>query len=172
MTGSERTIHEITRNRANTKQRSATLKGGAVSALRLSSQQQQTLRAAVDRIIPPDDYPGAWESGVGDYLERQFEKDLRPMLDNYRAGLTSLEAESIERFQQGFSLISDDERDIVLSCIEAGEVLTVWEVEPRFFFDLLVNTTAEGFYSNPEQGGNRNAVSWAMTGFEEALPTD
>ena len=48
-------------------------------------------------------------------------------------------------------------------------MLTAWDVAPRFFFDLLVRTTtAEGFYSDPEQGGNRNAVSWNMIGFEEA----
>jgi hypothetical protein len=134
----------------------------------ITTQQRETLRAAVDRIIPPDDYPGAWQSGVGDYLERQFEDDLRPVLDSYRAGLTALEAECIARFQQGFTLISAEERDTLLRYIEAGEVLTAWDVAPRFFFDLLVNNTAEGFYSNPEQGGNRNAVSWTMTGFEEA----
>ena len=135
--------------------------------MRLTRQQQQTLRAAVDRIIPPDDYPGAWQSGVGDYLERQFESDLRPVLDDYCAGLTALEAESVARFQQSFILLSDEEQDTVLRHIEAGEVLTAWEVAPRLFFNLLVNTTAEGFYSDPEQGGNRNGVSWAMTGFEE-----
>jgi hypothetical protein len=31
--------------------------------MRLTGEQQQTLRAAVDRIIPPDDYPDAWQSG-------------------------------------------------------------------------------------------------------------
>jgi hypothetical protein len=138
-----------------------------VSALRLSTQQQQTLRAAVDRIIPPDDYPGAWESGVGDYLKRQFEGDLHPVLDTYAAGLTAIEAESVVRFQQPFIQVSDEKRDTVLKYIEAGEVLTPWAVEPSYFFNLLVNTTAEGFYSNPEQGGNRDAVSWVMTGFEE-----
>jgi hypothetical protein len=144
-------------------------KGRAVSALRLSKQQQQTLRAAVDRIIPPDDYPGAWDSGVCDYLERQFETDLLPVFDSYCAGLTALDAESLARFQQEFTLLSEEQRDTVLEHIEAGEVLTLWDVAPRFFFNLLVNTTAEGFYSNPEQGGNRNAVSWTMIGFEQAL---
>jgi hypothetical protein len=148
------------------------LKGRAVSAVRLSTQQQQTLRAVVDRVIPADDYPGAWESGVCDYLERLFETDLLPVFDSYCSGLAALEAESIARFQQGFTLISDEQRDKVLGHIEAAEVLTAWDVLPRFFFNLLVNTTAEGFYSNPEQGGNRNAVSWIMTGFEEAWPTD
>lgn len=50
--------------------------------MRLTEGQQHTLRAAVDRIIPADDYPGAWQCGVGDYLARQFESDLRPMLDD------------------------------------------------------------------------------------------
>ena len=133
----------------------------------LTGEQQQTLRAAVDRIVPPDDYPGAWQCGVGDYLARQFESDLRPVLDDYRAGLTGLEAESVARFQQSFISLSDKEQDTVLRHIEAGEVLTAWEVAPSVFFNLLVNTTAEGFYSEPQQGGNRNAISWAMTGFEE-----
>lgn len=136
--------------------------------MKLTEQQQQTLRAAVDRIIPPDDYPGAWQSGVGDYLARQFEGDLRPAFEEYCNGLTALDAESIARFQQSFSKLSDEDQDHVLGLVEAGEVSTTWDVPPRHFFNLLVRTTAEGFYSEPEQGGNRNAVSWAMTGFEEA----
>jgi hypothetical protein len=138
----------------------------------LTKQQQQTLRAAVDRIIPPDDYPGAWQTGVGDYLARQFENDLRPMLADYCTGLTALEAESVARFQQSFNLLAEEEQDTVLRHIEAGELLTAWEVAPSLFFNLLVRTTAEGFYSDPAQGGNRNGVSWAMTGFEEELATD
>src|SRR4030095_7551005 len=130
--------------------------------MRLTKQQQQTLRAAVDRIIPPDEYPGGWESGVGDYLARQFESDLRSVFEECGAGLTGLEAESVVRFQQSFDLISDEERDTVLRAIEVGEVLTEWAVAPGFFFHLLVKTTAEGFYSNPEQGGNHNCVSWIM----------
>jgi hypothetical protein len=140
--------------------------------MRLKDQQQQTLRAAVDRIIPADDYPGGWDSGVGEYLARQFKGDLAPVFDEYCAGLTSLEAESVARFQQSFNLLSDEDQDAVLRFVEAGEVLTTWDVAPRSFFSLLVNTTAEGFYSEPEQGGNRSAVSWTMTGFDEPLPTD
>ncbi|MDQ3175443.1 MAG: gluconate 2-dehydrogenase subunit 3 family protein [Acidobacteriota bacterium] len=83
--------------------------------MRLTEEQQHTLRAAVDRIIPPDDYPGAWQCGVGDYLARQFESDLRPMLDDYCAGLSALEAESVARFQQTFVLLSEEEQDTMLS---------------------------------------------------------
>jgi len=136
--------------------------------MKLTEQQQQTLRAAVDRVIPPDDYPGAWQSGVGDYLARQFESDLSEVFADYCTGLTALDAESVARFQQSFSQLSESDQDYVLALVEAGEVITTWDVRPALFFNLLVNTTAEGFYSEPEQGGNRNRVSWAMTGFEEA----
>ena len=136
--------------------------------MKLTEQQQQTLRAAVDRVIPPDDYPGAWQSGVGDYLARQFESDLSEVFADYCTGLTALDAESVARFQQSFSQLSERDQDHVLALVEAGEVITAWDVRPPLFFNLLVNTTAEGFYSEPEQGGNRNRVSWAMTGFEEA----
>ena len=45
-----------------------------------SERQAATLRAMVDRLIPPDDFPGGWEAGVGDYLARQLSGDLRPLL--------------------------------------------------------------------------------------------
>ena len=75
--------------------------------MKLTEQQQQILRAAVDRIIPPDDYPGAWQSGVGDYLARQFDGDLRPVFDDYCTGLRALDAESIARLQQSFNKLSE-----------------------------------------------------------------
>lgn len=140
--------------------------------MKLSEQQRQTLRAAVNRIIPQDDYPGAWQSGVGDYLARQFEGDLRPVFDDYRNGLTALDAESRARFQRSFSKLSEADQDRVLGLVERGDTLTNWDVAPSHFFNLLVRTTAEGFYSEPEQGGNRNAVSWNMVGFEEGSATD
>ena len=134
--------------------------------MRLTEGEQLILRAAVDRVIPPDDYPGAWQAGVGDYLARQFEGDLSPVLNTYRAGLRALDAEASARFGRGFASLTTAQQDETLRCVEAGEVLANWEVSPARFFDLLVNTTAEGFYSEPAQGGNRDNVSWLMTGFE------
>ncbi|HUS13377.1 MAG TPA: gluconate 2-dehydrogenase subunit 3 family protein [Pyrinomonadaceae bacterium] len=130
--------------------------------------QEQTLRAAVNRIIPPDDYPGAWDAGIGDYLARQF-GDLALEVDLFTAGLDALEAEALARFNSRFVNLTLDQQDTALAHIETGEVLTLWSIAPARFFELLVNTTAEGYYSEPEQGGNRAALSWAMTGFEERV---
>jgi hypothetical protein len=135
----------------------------------LTEGQQQTLRAAVNRIIPADDYPSAWEAGLGDYLARQFANDLAPQLDLYCAGLEGIEAEALARFKLTFSRLTPTQQDTTLGHIEAGEVLTSWPISPLRFFELLVNTTAEGYYSEPEQGGNRAAISWTMTGFDEPV---
>src|SRR5712675_147290 len=99
--------------------------------MRLTGEQQQTLRAAVDRIIPPDDYPGAWQAGVGDYLSRQFETDLRHWLPTYRAALAALDAEASARQGAAFAAVSAEQQDDVLRAVEAGEVATAWPIEPR-----------------------------------------
>ncbi len=83
--------------------------------MRLTEEQQHTLRAAVDRIIPPADYPGAWQCGVGDYLARQFESDLRPMLDDYCAGLSEN-----QRILQPWWLLSSCASAVKRGCGRAG----------------------------------------------------
>jgi hypothetical protein len=132
----------------------------------LSEEQQRTLRAVIDRVIPEDDYAGAWDAGVADYLAHQLKGDLLPVSALYITGLASLNDEAIARYQNDYEQLADDEKDYLLSRVEQGEVLANWTVSPMRFFTLLVETTAEGFYSDPEQGGNRDRLSWVMTGFE------
>jgi len=127
----------------------------------------ETLRAVVDCLIPPDDFPGAYEAGVCDYLERLLQTDLANQAEFFRAGIEAIEAESFVRFDRPFANISPAEQRAMLAAIESGAVKASWPIPPSRFFDMLVNTTAEGYYSEPEQGGNRGAISWAMTGFEE-----
>ena len=43
----------------------------------LDEHQLNTLKAVVDTIIPPDDYPAGWEVGVGDYLLQQTMRGVR-----------------------------------------------------------------------------------------------
>jgi gluconate 2-dehydrogenase subunit 3-like protein len=126
-----------------------------------------TLRAVVDCLIPPDDFPGAYEVGVCDYIERLLQTDLADHAEFFRAGIDAIDAEALARFDKSFAQLSPSEQNFTLALIESGEVKTLWTIPPSRFFEMLVNTTAEGYYSEPEQGGNRGAVSWTMTGFEE-----
>jgi hypothetical protein len=126
----------------------------------------ETLRAVVDCLIPPDDFPGAYDAGVCDYLERIFQTDLAAQSEFFRAGIDGIDAEALERFNKPFTNLTPDQKLATLSTIESNQVKTPWPISPSLFFEMLVNTTAEGYYSDPQQGGNRNGISWVMTGFE------
>jgi hypothetical protein len=132
----------------------------------LDEAQIRTLEAVANRIIPPDDDPGGWQGGVGDYLFRQFERDLKHLIDDYRHGLTDINAESLAVTGKDFADLAPDAQDALLASIERGEVQTPWQVTPILFFALLVDHCAEGFYSDPGNGGNRDKVAWKLIGFE------
>ena len=132
----------------------------------LTEPQLATLRALVDRIIPADDFPSGWQAGVGDYLAGQFERDLRPQLDRYRAGLDALDAEAQAGSGARFAELNPEEQDALLRRVEAGAVATDWPIDPAAFFQAAVEHAMEGFYSDPDNGGNRDGVAWRMIGFE------
>jgi len=132
----------------------------------LTPKQIQILRAAIDCLIPPDEFPGGWEAGVGDYLLRQFERDLRPGLEMYRAALDALEQEAQARAGRPFTELPPKAQTALLEQIEHGHVVTAWAIAPENFFRQFVDHVMEGYYGDPGNGGNRNAISWRMIGFE------
>ena len=131
----------------------------------LTDYQLQTLRAAMDTLIPPDNYPGAWGNGAGAYLLRQFERDLAHTIQEYRMGLDALDREAQTVYKLGFAQLSLLQRTALLAAIEDGNAVAPWPVPPMAFLAQLVNHTAEGYYSDPAQGGNPNCASWDMIGF-------
>lgn len=131
-----------------------------------TEQQTLCLQALVNCIIPADDFPNGWDAGVGDYLMRQFEGDLQDKVDVYRRGLKSLDAESQAVYEHDFAWLSREEQVALLTTIEQGQVKANWKVDPAQFVRMVSEHCAEGYYSNPENGGNRDQVAWRMIGFE------
>ena len=129
----------------------------------------ETIRAVVDCLIPPDDFPGAYEAGVCNYLERLLQTDLAEHAAFFRAGIDAIDTEALAQYNARFEALTPDQQIAILAGIDSGAVKTSWPVAPSRFFEMLVNTTAEGYYSDPQQGGNRGCASWVMTGFEEAV---
>lgn len=130
-----------------------------------NEEQQNVLKATLNRLIPADDYPGAWDAGVGDYIEKQLAGELNHQLDRYKAGLDSIDREAMHRFGMKFSSLTADKQDELLKCLEAGKVETIWSVPPSGFFSMMVSHAAEGYYADPGQGGNQDEISWKMIGF-------
>lgn len=131
----------------------------------LSPTQVDTLRAAFNRLIPADEFPSAWQNGAGDYLAGQFSRDLAAQVELYRVGLDSLNAEAQTRHTQNFADLNAAEQDEILEALERGEMQTVWPINARQFFEAMINHSAEGYYADPGNGGNREKQSWQMIGF-------
>ena len=127
-----------------------------------------TLHAIVDCLIPPDDFPGAYDAGVCDYIEQLLHTDLAEDAEFFRVGIDAIDTEALAIHNAPFAVLTRDQQISILAAIESGAVKTSWPIAPATFFAMLVNTTAEGYYSDPEQGGNRGRTSWVMTGFEDA----
>lgn len=134
----------------------------------LTSIHWNTLRSLMNRIIPQDDFPNAWDAGVGNYLTREFERDLRAQVETYCLGLDSLEAESQVLAGRSFTELSASEQDAILNRLEAGQVASVWTVNPTGFFHMVIEHVMEGYYSDPGNGGNRDSISWRMIGFKDS----
>ena len=132
----------------------------------LTSNHWNILRSLMHRIIPQDDFPDAWEAGVGNYLARQFERDLRSQVETYHLGLEALEAESQAFADKGFTELDTSAQDVILSRLEAGQVTLAWFVNPTEFFHMVIEHVMEGYYSDPGNGGNRDSMAWRMIGFE------
>jgi hypothetical protein len=99
-------------------------------------QEIRTLRAAVNEIIPADDYPNGWDAGVGDYLEALMIREPR-FLPIYQEGLRDLASTSASETESHSA-----------------------------FSGLLVEHAMEGFYADPGNGGNKDGVAWRMIGYE------
>ena len=132
----------------------------------LTETHKKTLKALVNSIIPPDDTPGGWDAGVGDYLYQQFERDLKAAVSQYQQGLSALEAEAQTTYQISFADLAAEAQENLLRQVEHGQVQANWPINPAEFFLMVVHHCAEGFYSDPGNGGNRAGVAWKMIGFE------
>jgi gluconate 2-dehydrogenase gamma chain len=106
------------------------------------------LCAVMDRIIPTDEFPGASDVGCEIYIERIFETDLAHKASVLEQGLNQLR-------QIHFESLAPDQQDAHLTTIESSE-----------FFRLLVQTTSEGYYSDPGNGGNKDQIAWKMIGWD------
>ena len=150
------------------------------------------IEAAVSRIIPKDDLgPGAKEAAVPTFLDRQMAGEYGRaerwyMLGPWRAGTKSQGYQSRltpaqlyraaikaidEHLKQAngkiFAQLSPDEQDKVLGDLD-NDKIKLTNVSGKAFFELLLQNTIEGFFSDPIHGGNRDMAGWKLIGFPGA----
>lgn len=107
--------------------------------MRLDAQSLETLRAAVDAIVPADEWPGGWDGGVAALLDRDGDAVLawaRPLLERATARLDAAGFATGDRTALLERLASED--------AEA--------------FAALLRVAYEGYYGS--------ARAWDMVGFK------
>ena len=133
-----------------------------------TDNQERTLKATLNRLIPADDYVGAWDAGVGEYIARQLEGDSQHLLMSYRLGLDAMDAEAVTAYGLHFADLYPARQDALIANLERGVTGILWVTSAAGFVSALIHHAAEGYYAEPAQGGNRGAQSWAMVGFDQA----
>lgn len=136
-----------------------------MSTFSMTERQLATLRAAADRIVPPDETCGAAEAGAAEFILRLLNSELSGEQAFYLEGLDGIDREAEARHDRAFTKLPPGEQDAVLTAMEEDCVKSAWTVSPRSFCRMLVEHVLEGFYADPGNGGNRDAVSWKMIGY-------
>lgn len=125
-----------------------------------------TLCALIDTLIPPDEFPGGWDSGVGGYFALGFGRQLAAHLDLYKSCLCALDAASKALHGQPFAALDLAARTALLEQLERENAPDGWSVSPRHFVRVAAEHAAEGYYADPGNGGNTDGICWKMIGFE------
>jgi gluconate 2-dehydrogenase gamma chain len=146
------------------------------------------LGAAVDRLIPADDFPSAAQAGVLAYIDGQlagpYGRGERLYLQapfapgrptqGYQLGLSpaalyreSLDAIVSHDLGRAFATRPAAAQDAFLRQLEAGHWM-LGRVPSAVFFETLLANTIEGYFADPMYGGNRDMAGWRMVGFPGA----
>ncbi|AOJ15720.1 gluconate 2-dehydrogenase [Burkholderia vietnamiensis] len=150
------------------------------------------VQAAVDRLIPADaEGPGALETGVPEFIDRQMETPYAhgatwymqgpfqqgvPELgyqlklvprDIYRLGIAAVNRYCEKAHGKAFADLDAPTRDSVLGALEKGAT-PIDDVPSAVFFGQLLQNTREGYFCDPVHGGNRDMAAWKMIGFPGA----
>jgi gluconate 2-dehydrogenase gamma chain len=146
---------------------SAAACGGPASRWRaLTEAEAATLAAACDRIVPPDQDPGAAAAGAVTFIDRQLATRQKRERPRWQAGVRGLDASARRRHGKPFAELPFETQTALLQDVEKGAVeVADWTgVEPSAFFALLREHAMMGFYGDPRHGGNKERASWKMLG--------
>ena len=116
----------------------------------LAAAQGATLAAAVDRIIPRTDTPGAADVGVAAFIDRLYGDFMTPAEQQLLTqGLQEIETAAKTTHGSGFSTLSATQQDAVLRTIATAQQ----DRDPGSFA-LIRSATILGYFTSEQVGRN------------------
>jgi len=138
----------------------ASTRGEAAQFRVLSPEQAAAFGAFADRIIPPDDTPGARDAGVVHFADRFLGGVGGREKTEFEKALVELERTTRRRAPRG-------QRFAALPATRQDEIIT--SMEGSSAFTTLRDFTLLGYFSHPSYGGNAGGAAWKAIGFEEGM---
>lgn len=127
-----------------------------------TDDEAKTLIAVCEQFIPRDEFPGATDAGVIEYIDRQiseghpFESQREP----YKKWLAALDALSQKTKQKKLCELAWQEQTALLKAAQNAP-------ETKDFFRTVLTHTNQGFYCSPVHGGNRNYAGYHSVGLDQ-----
>jgi gluconate 2-dehydrogenase gamma chain len=95
--------------------------------------------------------------------QQGYQSPLTPQ-EVYRAAIGEINGTCAKQFGKSFDKLATAQQDEVLHALDEGK-FPLEAVPPRFFFNMLLDNTVEGFFADPIYGGNRDKIGWKLVGF-------
>jgi gluconate 2-dehydrogenase gamma chain len=142
---------------------------GSTAHHTFTDEDYLVMSAAVDRILPRDQDPGALDADVPRYIDLVLlTPELHQMHQDFLEGLEQLGHRAAGTYGKPFPELSDEQKDTLLNEFKDAKK---GSGEAQFYENLLV-LTLEGFLGDPQYGGNKDKVGWALVGFGTYVPPD
>jgi gluconate 2-dehydrogenase gamma chain len=135
----------------------------------LTEKEKSKLADFCEQIIPTDEYPGARDLGVVEFIDRTLREAHPDWLILYRSGLESTDLSSQDLYSKPFVRLDSQQQSELLRKMERGELsrLDWFGYECAEFFEMVRDHTMQGYYSHPKYGGNRDKAAWEMIDYED-----
>ena len=144
-----------------------------------TEREGSLVNTIVEQIIPTDEWPGAKDAGVANFIDKQLVGPYIWYQEKYRKGLTAIEASCKLLYKKSFEELPWEGQTNYLKLMQSGKLGEpirnsktaqsgeIWtEGADRIFFGLIRDHTMQGFYGSPRHGGNKNYVSYKMIGLD------
>jgi gluconate 2-dehydrogenase gamma chain len=116
---------------------------------------------------PDATYQTVWVSA--EEIERYGYQSILSPREVYRLGIAAVDTYSRSKHEKTFIELSEAEQDGIIEDMVNGDAVAGFEqFSSTAFFTILRRHTAEGMFSDPAYGGNRNMVGWKLIGYPGA----
>jgi gluconate 2-dehydrogenase gamma chain len=142
-----------------------------------------------------DDYPGAIEIGVAEYIENQladawgegaglyldgpfvtsadsghgWQEPFNPR-GLYVYGLTALDEYCVNTYRQSFTQLDKTQQNRVVMLLEKDDLDTFTDVSAAIFFAAFYECVLEGLFADPLYGGNKRMLGWRWIRYPGCQP--